>query len=151
MRKVGCLVNLTEIIVGFLGGSVMEVDLTGVVNKKGNFSFFIAIDACRVSLCFIPLYITDILCNYIIASLGSLCLSHQYYTRMVGKVVFIVYLASFLMIFPAGSVLKVDLSGTAKKKRATSVFGFKVMLGGSICVSGPFTLKISCGTISKLA
>ena len=35
MRKFGCLVNLAALLVGFLGGSVMEFDLAGVMNKKG--------------------------------------------------------------------------------------------------------------------
>ena len=61
MRKVGCLVNLTALIVGFLGGSVLKVDLAGVVKKYGDFRFLIASDAWRVSLCFRSLYIADIL------------------------------------------------------------------------------------------
>ena len=34
MRKVGCIVNLAALIVGFLGGSVMKVDVVGGVKKK---------------------------------------------------------------------------------------------------------------------
>ena len=34
MRKVGCLVNLEALIVGFVGGSVMKVYLDGAVKKK---------------------------------------------------------------------------------------------------------------------
>ena len=52
MRKFGCLVNLAVILVGFLGGSVLKVDLAGAVNEKGNFRFWIESDAWRVSLCF---------------------------------------------------------------------------------------------------
>ena len=40
MKKVGCLVNMEARIVGFLVGSVMEVDLDGVVKKKGGTSGF---------------------------------------------------------------------------------------------------------------
>ena len=34
MRKVGCLVNMVALFAGFLGVSVLEVDLAGVVKKK---------------------------------------------------------------------------------------------------------------------
>ena len=34
MGKVGCLVNLAALLVGFLGGSVPKVDLAGEVEKK---------------------------------------------------------------------------------------------------------------------
>ena len=34
MRKVVCLVNLAAILVGFLGSSVMKVDIYVVMNKK---------------------------------------------------------------------------------------------------------------------
>ena len=34
MRKVGCLVNMAVLIVGFLGGSVLKIDIDGVVKKK---------------------------------------------------------------------------------------------------------------------
>ena len=47
--------------------------------------------------------------------------------------------------------MKVDLAGMVKIKRMTSGFGLKVMLGGSLFVSGHCTFQISCGTISKLA
>ena len=40
MRKVGCIVNLEAIIVGFLGGSVLKADIDGVVKKKGATSGF---------------------------------------------------------------------------------------------------------------
>ena len=33
--KVSCLINMEALLVGFLGGSVLKVDLSGVVNKKG--------------------------------------------------------------------------------------------------------------------
>ena len=35
MGKVGYLVNIAAIIVGFLGVSVMKVDIAGAVKKKG--------------------------------------------------------------------------------------------------------------------
>ena len=47
--------------------------------------------------------------------------------------------------------MKVDLAGAVKKKSVTSSFGLKVMIGGSLCVSGPCKLHISCGTRSNLA
>ena len=49
MRKVGCLVNMAALFVGFLRGSVLKVDLAGAVKKKGNFRFFIASNSWRVS------------------------------------------------------------------------------------------------------
>ena len=48
------------------------------------------------------------------------------------------------------SVLKVDLAGVENKKRVTSVFGLKVILGGSLCVSVHCILHISCVTISNI-
>ena len=50
-----------------------------------------------------------------------------------------------------GSVIKFDLTGAVKKKRVTSVFGLKVVLGESLCVSGSCIFRISCGTIFKLS
>ena len=70
---------------------------------------------------------------------------------MVDKVVFLVYLAALLVDFLGGSVLKVDIAGTVKKKWVTSGFGLKVMIGWFLCVSGPCKLHISCGAISKVA
>ena len=70
---------------------------------------------------------------------------------MVGKVRCIVYLALLLVSCLGDSVLKVDLAGLVKKKRETSGFGLKVMLGGSLCVSDPFTLQLSFGAISNIA
>ena len=40
--KVRYIVNLAELLVGFLRGSVLKVDLDGVVKKKGDFRFWIA-------------------------------------------------------------------------------------------------------------
>ena len=40
--------------------------------------------------------------------------------------------------------------GVVKKKGAASIFGLQVMLGGSLCVSGPCKLQIYCGTRTKL-
>ena len=34
MRKFGCLVNLEALLVGFLGVSVLKVDIYGLVNKE---------------------------------------------------------------------------------------------------------------------
>ena len=67
------------------------------------------------------------------------------------KVVCLVNLAALLVGFLGSSVLKVDIYGVVNKKRATSGFGLQVMLGGSICVSGPCTLQIYGGNISKIA
>ena len=61
------------------------------------------------------LYIAAILWNYIRASLGSLCLSHQNYTLMVDKVGCLVYLSALLVGCMGGSVLTVDISGEVKK------------------------------------
>ena len=116
MRKVGCLVNLAALLVYFLGSSVMKADIYGVVNKKGDFRFWIASDDWRVYLCFRYLYIAYILWNYIQASLGSLCLSNYNYTLMVGKVIFLIYMVSFIVGFLGGSVMKVDIAGVVRKK-----------------------------------
>ena len=40
MKIFECPVNMAVILVGFLGGSVLEVDLTGVVKKKSVTSGF---------------------------------------------------------------------------------------------------------------
>ena len=69
----------------------------------------------------------------------------------MGKVGCIVYLAAFIVSCLGGSVLKVDLAGVVKKKRATSGFRLNVMIGGSLCVSGTCTLQLSFGSISKIA
>ena len=119
--------------------------------KKSDFRFWIASDDWRVYLCFRYLYIADILWNYIQASLGSLCLSNYNYTLMVGKVIFLLYMVSFIVGFLGGSVMKVDIAGVVEKKRATSGFGSKVMLGGSIYFSGTWKLQLYCGTIFKLS
>ena len=63
----------------------------------------------------------------------------------------LVYLVSIIVGCLGGSVLKVDLPGMVKKKRVTSCFVSKVMIGGSLCVSGPCILQISCGNISNLS
>ena len=63
----------------------------------------------------------------------------------------LVNMAALLVGFLGGSVMKVDLAGVVKKKRATSGFGLKVMLGGSLCVSGPCMMQISCRAIYNLA
>ena len=70
---------------------------------------------------------------------------------MVVKVGCIVYMAELILVCLVGSVLKVDLSGVVNKKRATSDFGLKLMLVGSLCVSGPWTLQLSCWNIYKVA
>ena len=70
---------------------------------------------------------------------------------MVGKFGCLVYLTALLASFLGGSVMKIDLYGAMKKKRVTSVFGLQVMLRGSVFVSGPCPLKLSCVTISNPA
>ena len=50
--KVGCLVYPEALIVGCLGGSVLKVDISGVVKRgKGNFRFWIESDDWRIYLC----------------------------------------------------------------------------------------------------
>ena len=44
--------------------------------------------------------------------------------------------ATLLVGCLGGSVPKIDLDKAVKKKRETSGFGFQVMLGGYLCVSG---------------
>ena len=68
---------------------------------------------------------------------------------MVGNVECIVYIAALLIDFLGGSVLKLDISGTLKKKWVTKGFGFKVLLRVSLCVSGTCTLHIYFGTRYK--
>ena len=63
-------------------------------------------------------------------------ISHHNYTLMLGKVGCLVYLVAILVGFLRGSVLKDYLAGVVKEKRASSGFGLKVMLGGSLFVSG---------------
>ena len=67
------------------------------------------------------------------------------------KVVCLVNMAALLVGFLGGSVLKFDISGVTKKKREISGFELQVMLGGYLCVSGFFTLQLSCGTIYKIS
>ena len=67
-------------------------------------------------MCFRFLYIEDILWKYTQNILGSICLSHNNYTLIVGKVVCLVIMVVLLVGFLGGSVMKVDLSGAAKKK-----------------------------------
>ena len=68
----------------------------------------------------------------------------------MGKVGCLVYLAAIVVDSLGDSVMKVDLYGMVKGKRATSGFGLKVMLGGYLCVSGLCKFQISYGTIYKL-
>ena len=76
---------------------------------------------------------------------------HQNSTFVMRKIGCFVNLEALLVVLLGGSFLKVDLAGLVKKKSVTSGFGSQVILGGSIYVSGPFTLHISCGTIYNLA
>ena len=69
---------------------------------------------------------------------------------MIGRVGCLLNMASLLVSFLVGSVPKVDIYGPVKKKRVTSGFGFQVMLGGSLFVSGPCSLQRSCVNISKI-
>ena len=50
------------------------------------------------------------------------------------------YLFKILVGLLGGTVLKFDLARLVNKKRVTSGFGLKVVLGGSLCVSGPCIL-----------
>ena len=67
------------------------------------------------------------------------------------KVGCLVNMADLLVGFLGGSAPKADISGTVKKKRATSGFGLKVILRGYICVSGPCTFNLSSGYISNIS
>ena len=93
----------------------------GWLIKKGDLRFCITSDAWKVSLCFISLYIAATLWNYIQASLSSIFLSHHNYTIIVDKVGFLVYLAVLIIVCLGGSVMKVYIAGTVKKK---GDFGF---------------------------
>ena len=48
----------------------------------------------------------------------------------MGKFVCLLNMASLLVGYMVGSVMNAGLSGEVKKKRATSVFGLQVMIGG---------------------
>ena len=76
-------------------------------------------------MCFRSLYIAAILWNYIQYSLGSLHLSIQNCTLMVGKDGCLVYMATLILGCLEGSVLKVDIAGAVKKNRAPSGFVLK--------------------------
>ena len=101
-------------------------------------------------MCFRSLYTASILWNYIQYSLGSICLYNHNYALVVGKVGCLIYLEKCIVDYLGGSVLKVDIAGSVKKRRATSGFGLKVILGESLFVSGPCTLMISCVNISNI-
>ena len=70
---------------------------------------------------------------------------------MVVKVGCLVYLVALLLGFLGFSFMKVDIYGAVKKRRVTSVFGLKLIIGSYLIVSGTLTLQIYYGTISKLA
>ena len=76
--------------------------------------------------------------------------SYQNSTFVMRKVGCSINMAALLVGFLGDSVLKVDLDGVVKKKKATSGFGLKVMLGVSLCVSSICILQLSCGNIYKL-
>ena len=40
LGKVGCLVNMEALLVGYLGGSVLKVDIAGAANKQSLTSGF---------------------------------------------------------------------------------------------------------------
>ena len=69
----------------------------------------------------------------------------------MGKVECLVNMAALLLGCLGGSVPKVDISEAVKKNRATSGFGLQVILRGSLCISGPWTFQIYCGTRSNTA
>ena len=69
----------------------------------------------------------------------------------MGKVVCLVYMVAFLVGFLGGSVMNVGIAWVVDKKRATTGFRFKVMLGGYLCVSGTWKLQLYCGTTLQLA
>ena len=65
LLKVVCIVYMAYLLVDFLVGSVLKVDISGEVNKKCDFVLCVEIDALRVSFCFRSLHISDILWKYI--------------------------------------------------------------------------------------
>ena len=70
---------------------------------------------------------------------------------MVGKVGCLVYMVALILGCLGSSVLTVDLAGVVKKKSVTSGFGLKLILGGSLFVSGHCILQLSCGNRPKLS
>ena len=69
----------------------------------------------------------------------------------MGKVVCLLNIEALVVFLLGGSVLNFDLARAVKKKKKTSGFGLQVILGGSICVSGPCTFQVSCGTRSSIS
>ena len=67
----------------------------------------------------------------------------------MGNCGLILYMASLIVGFLVGSVLKFDLAGVMRKK-VTVGFGLKVMLVGFLYFLVPCIFHLSCGTISKL-
>ena len=60
----------------------------------------------------------------------------------------LVNMAALLVFFLRNLVIKVDIAGVVNKRRATSGFGLKVILRGSLCFSGPCTLQLSYALLS---
>ena len=70
---------------------------------------------------------------------------------MVVNFVCLVYMVALLVGCLGNPVLKVGIAEAVKKKRVTSCFGFKDMLGGYFCVSGFCIFQIYCGTMSNIS
>ena len=68
-----------------------------------------------------------------------------------GKIIFEIQMRILFNEVPGEIFTYSSFSRSVKKKWVTSGFGLKVMLGGSLFVSGHCTLQISCETISKIA
>ena len=78
----------------------------------------------------------------------------QLYTILTGEIRCLVGMTEIVVVYLRGSVTKVDMDGVLKKNRiwvATLGFELQLMLGVFLCVSGSFTVQLSCGTWSKLA
>ena len=64
----------------------------------------------------------------------------------MGKVGCLEFWAELIVGYLRGSVTRVDMAGVVKNNRVTSGFGLQVILVGSLGVSVPCTLYLSCVT-----
>ena len=69
----------------------------------------------------------------------------------MGNIECLVGWMELLVYFLGGSVLTDDMAGAANKILVTSGYGLKIMLVGSLYVSGPCTLQLSYGTQYKIS
>ena len=71
--------------------------------------------------------------------MGQIQYCHNF-TLVTGKEGFIVGMSERIVGCLGGSVLSFDITGVVNKNRVTLGFGFQVIIGVSLCVSGPYIL-----------